>query len=110
MPWQRSWWTTASSASAPTFDANYAFHLALADLADNPLLSTTFGALSIKSVMTRSFGSTASTSRRSIDAQRALMEAFEQDDKEAARSAARIYSDLAQDRVRELISRTGGRL
>ena len=39
-------------------DANYAFHEGLVSLAGHSLLTTTFGSLSIKSVMTRSFGST----------------------------------------------------
>lgn len=43
-------------------DANYAFHEYLVSLARNPLLTATFGKLSIKSVMTRSFGSTPESS------------------------------------------------
>jgi DNA-binding GntR family transcriptional regulator len=91
-------------------DANFAFHAGLVALAHNSLLDTTFGALSIKSVMTRSFGSTAETSQRFIEAQRRLMDAVEAGDREAARTAAQDYCTLAKDRVREILAQTGGRL
>ena len=59
-------------------DANYAFHEYLVSLARNPLLTATFGGLSIKSVMTRSFGSTPVTSQKFIEVQRRLIEGVEQ--------------------------------
>lgn len=91
-------------------DANYAFHEYLISLAHNPLLTATFGGLSIKSVMTRSFGSTPVTSQKFVQVQRQLVEAFEAADADAARLAARGYCELAKDRVREILSFTGGRL
>lgn len=91
-------------------DANYAFHECLVALSRNRLLTTTFGGLSIKSVMTRSFGSTPVTSQKFVDVQRQLTVAFEQADAIAAREAARAYCELAKQRVREILSHTGGRL
>lgn len=91
-------------------DANYAFHEYLVSLAHNPLLTATFGGLSIKSVMTRSFGSTPVTSEKFIQVQRAILEAFERADKGGAQEAARAYCELAKERVREILSSTGGRL
>ncbi|WP_214103553.1 flavin reductase [Acrocarpospora catenulata] len=91
-------------------DANYAFHEWLVGLAHNPLLTATFGGLSIKSVMTRSFGSTPVTSQKFIDVQRDLTEAFERADAAAARASARAYCTLAKQRVREILAHTGGRL
>jgi DNA-binding GntR family transcriptional regulator len=91
-------------------DANYAFHEHLVSLAHNPLLTTMFGRLSIKSVMTRSFGSTPVTSQIFIDVQRELTEAFERGDAPMARRAARDYCEAAKRRVREILEHTGGRL
>ena len=91
-------------------DANYAFHEHLVSLAHTPLLTTMFGRLSIKSVMTRSFGSTPVTSQLFIDVQRELTEAFERADAPAARRAAREYCEAAKRRVREILAHTGGRL
>ena len=91
-------------------DANYAFHEGLVALAGNSLLTATFGGLSIKSVMTRSFGSTPVTSQKFIEVQRRLTEGFEAGDKAAARQAAREYCELAKERVREILMHTGGRL
>ncbi len=91
-------------------DGNYAFHEYLVSLARNPLLTATFGRLSIKSVMTRSFGSTPLTSQRFIDVQRRLVEAFEARDRRAAEQAATDYCDAAKERVREVLALTGGRL
>ena len=69
-------------------DANYSFHEHLVSLAHNPLLTSTFGRLSIKTVMTRSFGSTPVTSQKFVEAQRQLVEAFECRDRAAAEQAA----------------------
>jgi flavin reductase (DIM6/NTAB) family NADH-FMN oxidoreductase RutF len=91
-------------------DANYAFHAGLVALAHNSLLDATFGSLSIKSVMTRSFGSTPETSQQFIEAQRRLIDAIEAGDRAAARAAASDYCALAKDRVREILAQTGGRL
>ena len=91
-------------------DANYAFHEQVVALAHNPLLTSTFGRLSIKSVMTRSFGSTPFTSQKFVEVQGRLVEAFERADAEAARQAAVDYCELAKERVREILSFTGGRL
>ena len=91
-------------------DANYAFHAGLVGLAHNTLLDATFGGLSIKSVMTRSFGSTAATSQLFIEVQRRLTEGVERGDKDAAGAAAREYCELAKIRVREILAHTGGRL
>lgn len=91
-------------------DGNYAFHEHLVSLAHNPLLTATFGRLSIKSVMTRSFGSTPVTSQKFIDVQRRLVVAFEARDRHAAEQAAVDYCDAAKGRVREVLSLTGGQL
>ena len=91
-------------------DANYAFHEYLVSLTHNPLLITTFGKLSIKSVMTRSFGATPESSHDFIDAQRELVEGLEAGDREAACAAARRCCDLAKQRVRDILDLTGGRL
>lgn len=91
-------------------DANYDFHAGLVAMAHNSLLDATFGALSIKSVMTRSFGSTPETSQRFIEAQRRLTEAVEAGHREDARAAAQDYCTLAKARVREILAQTGGRL
>lgn len=88
--------------------ANYDFHGAIVDLADNALLSATYGSLAIKTVMTRSFGSTPKTSQRFISAQRRLLEAIENDDKVASVIAATSYCDLAKGRVREILAATQG--
>jgi flavin reductase (DIM6/NTAB) family NADH-FMN oxidoreductase RutF/DNA-binding GntR family transcriptional regulator len=91
-------------------DANYAFHSGLVALARNPLLDSLFRGLGIKSVMTRSFGSTPVTSQSFIEAQRRMMEGVETGDKDAARAGARAYCDQAKARVREILAHTGGRL
>jgi len=91
-------------------DANYAFHETLVRLAGNPALTAAFGRLSIKHVMTRSFGSTPVTSQSFIEAQRQITEAFEQGDAPAARAAVHRYTALAKERVREILSQTGGRI
>ncbi len=91
-------------------DANYSFHEHLVSLAHNPLLTSTFGRLSIKSVMTRSFGSTPVTSQKFVEVQGRLVEAFESGDKDGAERAAADYCDAAKERVREILSFTGGRL
>lgn len=91
-------------------DANYSFHETLVSLAHNPLLTATFGRLSIKSVMTRSFGSTPVTSQKFVEVQGRLVEAFEVRDRGAAEQAAADYCEAAKERVREILSFTGGRL
>ncbi len=91
-------------------DANYSFHEHLVSLAHNPLLTSTFGRLSIKTVMTRSFGSTPVTSQKFVEAQGQLVEAFECRDRAAAEQAAIQYCELAKERVREILAFTGGRL
>jgi flavin reductase (DIM6/NTAB) family NADH-FMN oxidoreductase RutF/DNA-binding GntR family transcriptional regulator len=91
-------------------EANYRFHEWIVALADNSLVTATFGGLSIKTVMTRSFGSTPVTSQAFVDVQRRITEAFERRDLEAAKGALREYCVLAKNRVREILSHTGGRL
>jgi flavin reductase (DIM6/NTAB) family NADH-FMN oxidoreductase RutF/DNA-binding GntR family transcriptional regulator len=91
-------------------DANYSFHETLVRLAGNAPLTAAFGRLSIKHVMTRSFGSTPVTSQSFVLVQRAITEALEQGDRTAARAAVLSYTGLAKDRVREILAQTGGRL
>ncbi|OZM77097.1 flavin reductase [Pseudonocardia sp. MH-G8] len=91
-------------------DANYAFHEALVSLAHNPALTAAFGRLSIKTVMTRSFGVTPVTSQAFIDAQRQLTEGIEQGAATGARAGVYRYTDLAKRRVREILAQTGGQL
>ncbi|GAB6987763.1 flavin reductase [Nocardioides pyridinolyticus] len=85
-------------------DANYSFHEHLVSLAHNPLLTSTFGRLSIKSVMTRSFGSTPVTSQKFVEVQGRIVEAFERRDADAAESAAADYCAAAKERVREILA------
>jgi flavin reductase (DIM6/NTAB) family NADH-FMN oxidoreductase RutF/DNA-binding GntR family transcriptional regulator len=89
-------------------DANYAFHEALVSLAHNPALTSVFGRLGIKTVMTRSFGVTPVTSQRFIEAQRQIIEGVEQGDLGAARTAVLRYTELAKQRVRQILAQTGG--
>jgi flavin reductase (DIM6/NTAB) family NADH-FMN oxidoreductase RutF/DNA-binding GntR family transcriptional regulator len=91
-------------------DANYAFHSFLVSIAGNAALSAAFGRLSIKTVMTRSFGSTPVTSQSFIDAQRLILEGLEAGDPGVASAGVVRYTELAKDRVREILAHTGGRL
>ena len=91
-------------------DANYAFHSFLVSLAGNAALTAAFGRLSIKTVMTRSFGSTPVTSQSFVEAQRQIIEGLEADDPATASAGVVRYTELAKDRVREILSHTGGRL
>jgi flavin reductase (DIM6/NTAB) family NADH-FMN oxidoreductase RutF/DNA-binding FadR family transcriptional regulator len=91
-------------------DANYAFHESIVALSDNPLLITTFSALSIKNVMARSFGNTAESSAVFLQVQRDLLEALERGDAAAARTAARQYCEMAKARTRHLLTLTGGQV
>jgi 4-nitrophenol 2-monooxygenase / 4-nitrocatechol 4-monooxygenase, reductase component len=91
-------------------DANFSFHEFLIGLTGNELITSTFGRLSIKAVMTRSFGSTPATSSQFLDVQRALVDALEAADRSAAESAARDYCELAKARVRQILELTGGAL
>jgi flavin reductase (DIM6/NTAB) family NADH-FMN oxidoreductase RutF/DNA-binding GntR family transcriptional regulator len=89
-------------------DANYAFHESIVALSENRLLIAAFGSLSIKNVMARSFGTTAQSSARFLAVQRDLLVALENGDADAARTAARMYCDLAKARTRQLLALTGG--
>jgi len=91
-------------------DANYAFHEAIVALSDNALLVAAFESLSIKNVMMRSFGTTATSSAAFLEVQRDLLAALENGDATAARSAARAYCDLAKARARQLLALTGGQV
>lgn len=91
-------------------DANYAFHEAIVALSDNPLLISTFSALSIKNVMARSFGTTAQSSADFLQVQRELLESLERADAPAARAAARAYCEMAKARTRHLLTLTGGQV
>lgn len=91
-------------------DANYAFHESIVALAGNPLLTTVFSSLSIKNVMTRSFGITAQSSASFLTVQRDLLEALECGDADAARAAAREYCEMAKARARQLLALTGGKV
>jgi flavin reductase (DIM6/NTAB) family NADH-FMN oxidoreductase RutF/DNA-binding GntR family transcriptional regulator len=91
-------------------DANYAYHEELVSLAHSAPLTTAFAQLHIKSVMTRSFGATPVTSQSFIDAQRGITEGLERGDGDAARAAVHRYTDLAKQRVRQILEQTGGRL
>jgi DNA-binding GntR family transcriptional regulator/flavin reductase (DIM6/NTAB) family NADH-FMN oxidoreductase RutF len=91
-------------------DANYAFHEAIVALSGNQLLTAAFSSLSIKNVMTRSFGITAQSSAAFLTVQRDLLVALENNDATAARTAARGYCELAKARARQLLSLTGGKV
>jgi DNA-binding FadR family transcriptional regulator len=91
-------------------DANYAFHEYLVSLVRNPLLTSMFGQLSIKSVMTRSFGSTPESSQQFVEVQGRLVDAFARRDTAAAEQAAIDYCELAKQRVREILATTGGHI
>ena len=84
-------------------DANYAFHEAIVALSGNPLLIAAFGALSIKNVMARSFGTTAQSSAAFL-AYSVTLVALEIGDADGARKAARAYCDLAKARTRQLLA------
>jgi flavin reductase (DIM6/NTAB) family NADH-FMN oxidoreductase RutF/DNA-binding GntR family transcriptional regulator len=89
-------------------DANYAFHETVVSLAHCPALTAAFGRLSIKTVMTRSFGATPVTSQEFIEAQRGIQEGIERGDATAARREVHRYTRLAKQRVREILAQTGG--
>jgi len=91
-------------------DANYAFHEAIVALSGNALLVAAFRSLSIKNVMMRSFGTTATSSAAFLEVQRDLLAALENGDATAARLAARAYCDLAKARTRHLLALTGGQV
>jgi flavin reductase (DIM6/NTAB) family NADH-FMN oxidoreductase RutF/DNA-binding GntR family transcriptional regulator len=91
-------------------DANYAFHEAIVAVSGNALLVAAFESLSIKNVMMRSFGTTATSSAAFLEVQRDLLAALENGDATAARSAARAYCDLAKARARQLLALTGGQV
>jgi flavin reductase (DIM6/NTAB) family NADH-FMN oxidoreductase RutF/DNA-binding GntR family transcriptional regulator len=91
-------------------DANYAFHEGVVSLAHNGALTAAFGRLSIKTVMTRSFGVTPVTSQDFVDAQRRITDGIEQGDPDAASAAVYRYTRLAKQRVRQILAQTGGRL
>jgi DNA-binding GntR family transcriptional regulator len=91
-------------------DANYTFHEGLVSLAHTRPLTTAFAQLHIKTVMTRSFGVTPVTSQSFIEAQRGITEGLERGDADAAGAAVRRYTDLAKQRVRQILEQTGGRL
>lgn len=91
-------------------DANYSFHEFLVSLADNQALTAAFGRLSIKTVMTRSFGSTPVTSQDFVDVQREITEGLENGDPEATSAGVLRYTSLAKGRVREILAHTGGQL
>jgi flavin reductase (DIM6/NTAB) family NADH-FMN oxidoreductase RutF/DNA-binding GntR family transcriptional regulator len=91
-------------------DANYAFHEGLVSLAHNGALTAAFGRLSIRTVMTRSFGVTPVTSEEFVDAQRQITDGVEQGDGDAARAAVYRYTRLAKQRVRQILAQTGSRL
>jgi flavin reductase (DIM6/NTAB) family NADH-FMN oxidoreductase RutF/DNA-binding GntR family transcriptional regulator len=91
-------------------DANYLFHEHLVSLAHNPALTAAFGRLSIKTVMTRSFGSTPVTSQSFVEAQREIVAGLQAGDPQAATTGVLRYTELAKGRVREILAHTGGRL
>lgn len=91
-------------------DANYAFHEAIVALSGNQLLTAAFASLSIKNVMTHSFGITAQSSASFLTVQRDLLVALENNDADSARTAARGYCELAKARARQLLSLTGGKV
>jgi DNA-binding GntR family transcriptional regulator len=91
-------------------DANYSFHESVVALANNPVLTAAFSSLSIKNVMTRSFGITAQSSASFLTVQRELLEALERADAAAARTAARAYCEMAKARARHLLALTGGKV
>lgn len=89
-------------------DANYRFHESLVALAGSSVLTAMFEGLAIKSVMTRSFGATPETSQRFVDVQRQMVLALHDGDKPRAQEAARIYSEIAKERAREVLALSGG--
>lgn len=91
-------------------DANQAFHEAVVRLAANPVLTSAFGRLSLRTIMARSFGSTPVTSQQFIESQRAILEAYERGDRAAAAAAIQDYTRIAKLRAREVLAQTGGRV
>lgn len=90
--------------------ANYRLHQAIVGLADNSLLNDMFDDLSIKTVMTRSFGTTPETSQEFVRVQRDLVAYILDGDRVRARAAAVEYCELAKARVRQILVHTDGRL
>jgi flavin reductase (DIM6/NTAB) family NADH-FMN oxidoreductase RutF/DNA-binding GntR family transcriptional regulator len=91
-------------------DANFAFHQGVVMLSGNRALQNAFGQLGIKAVMTRSFGSTRVSSQQFVDVQGQMLAGIEARDPVATRAAILTYRDIAKDRVRVILSQTGGRL
>ncbi len=108
--WPCCWWASGSSTSTATSTRTTPSTSTWCHSPHIPLLTATFGRLSIKSVMTRSFGSTPVTSQEFVEVQRRLVEAFEARDQDAAEQAATDYCVAAKGRVREILALTGGRL
>lgn len=89
-------------------DANYRLHLGIVGLAGNAALTSFFKALSVKTIMARSFGSTSETSQAFIDVQRELVDCLRARDSDGARAATMRYADMAKRRTEELVQRQGG--
>lgn len=89
-------------------DANMDFHHQFVLLGGNNALGALFLSLGVKDVMTRSFGSTKSTSQAFLDVQREMVDAVAGQDLAAARTATIAYRDLAKRRARAILSHTGG--
>jgi flavin reductase (DIM6/NTAB) family NADH-FMN oxidoreductase RutF/DNA-binding GntR family transcriptional regulator len=91
-------------------DANYRLHLGIVALSSNAALTSFFKALSVKTIMARSFGSTKQTSQEFIDVQSEIVEGLAASDFEKARQATRRYTMMAKRRVEEIVREQGGAL
>lgn len=89
-------------------DANDAFHRALVALAGSPALSAAFEQIGLRSVMASSFGATPGTSQRFVEIQRAILQTLCAGDRAGAQSGVLAYGELAKQRAREILDRTGG--
>jgi flavin reductase (DIM6/NTAB) family NADH-FMN oxidoreductase RutF/DNA-binding GntR family transcriptional regulator len=87
---------------AAFWEANFAYHRSIVELAQNASLTAAFDRLHLTQVMARLQGDTAQSSHSFIDVQRRLLDALLTQDVVAAVEAVRDYSALATARALEL--------
>ena len=91
-------------------DANYAFHESIVALSGNPVAHRGVRIALHQERDGPQLGTTAQSSATFLAVQRDLLEALENGDADAARTAARTYCDLAKARTRQLLALTGGQV
>lgn len=91
-------------------ESNYRFHRGIVLLADNPALCSAFDSLSLKAVMARSFGFTSKTSIAFVAIHEEILAGLTARDSEATVNALRRYTEMAKERVRQVLAELGGAL